>query len=103
MPEDNQFDESYHLSLNSVAIDNRDKATQLKITIKQSKTDPFRSGVDVYIGTMGDYVCPLRGILPYLALRGNHPDPLFIFKDDRSLTRLHFCTELNDILQQLHL
>jgi len=103
VPGDNQFDESCHLSLNSVSIDSRDKPTQLKITIKQSKTDPFRRGIDIYVGAMGNSICPLRGILPYLALRGNHPGPLFIFKDGRSLTSLRFCTELNNILQQLHL
>jgi len=59
---DNQFDELCHLSLNSVTIDNRYKPTQLKITIKQSKTDPFCRGVDICIGTTEDYICPLGGI-----------------------------------------
>jgi len=62
MPGDNQFDESCHLSLNSVAIDNRDKPTELKITIKQSKTNPFCRGVDIYIGATENSICPLRGI-----------------------------------------
>jgi len=60
--------------------------------------DPFHRGIDIYMGATGDSICPFRGILPYLALRSNCPGPLFIFKDDKSLTRLHFCAELNDLL-----
>jgi len=45
---ENEFDKSCHLSLNGVTIDNRDKPTQLKITIKQFETDSFHRGIDIY-------------------------------------------------------
>ena len=103
VPGDNQFDESCHLSFNSISIDSRDNPNQLKVHIKQSKTDPFRRGVNIYLGATSDTICPVRGILPYLVLRGNHPGPLFIFKDGKGLTRHRFSTALNNILLQLNL
>ena len=102
-PGDNLYDETSHLSFNSISIDNRDNPKQLKLTIKQSKTDPFRRGVNIYLGATSDIICPLRGILPYLVLRGSHPGPLFRFEDGKSLTRHCFSIELNNILQKLHL
>ena len=103
VPGDNLFDKSCHLSFDSITIDNRDNPRYLKLTIKQSKTDPFRKGVCIYLGATNNTMCPLRGILPYLAIRGNRPGPLFIFEGGKSLTRQRFSTELNNILQQLNL
>ena len=103
IPADDQYDESCHLSFNSVSVDSRDNPQQLRISIKQSKTDPFRKGVDMFLRATGDNICPVRGILPYLAARGDHKGPLFVFKDGRSLTHLRFSTALNSLLQQLHI
>ena len=41
IPSQEQYDKSCHLSLNDVSLDNRDNPRMLKISIKQSKTDPF--------------------------------------------------------------
>ena len=71
---------------------------QLTIIIKQSKTDPFRKGVRVFLGATGKNLCPVRGIL---AIRGNHSGPLFIFEDGRSLTRQRFSSALNGLLNLL--
>ena len=103
VPADNQYDDSCHLSFSSVCIDSRVNPQQLRITIKQSKTDPFRKGVDIYLGATRDSICPVRGILPYLAIRGDHQGPLFVFKDGRSLTRHRFSTALNSLLRQLQI
>ena len=69
IPADDQYDESCHLSFISVSIDNRNNPQQLRISIKQSKTDPFRKGVDIFLGATNSNVCPVKGILPYLAVR----------------------------------
>ena len=103
VPADNQYDESCHLSFNSVSVDNRDNPQQLRISIKHSKTDPFRKGVDIFLGTTGDNICPVKGILPYLAMRGNHKGPLFVFQDGRSLTRQRFSSALDGLLKQFHI
>ena len=103
VPADNQYDESCHLSFNSMSVDDRDNPQQLRISIKQSKTDPFCKGVDICLGTTGDNICPVKGILPYLAMRGNHKGPLFVFQDGRSLTRQRFSSALDSLFKQFHI
>ena len=103
IPANDQYDESCHLSFNSISVDNRSNPQQLRISIKQSKTDPFRKGVDIFLGTTGDTVCPVKGILPYLAIRGDHKCPLFILEDGRYLTRQHFSSAPEGLLKQLHI
>ena len=64
IPADDQYNESCHLSFNSISVDNRNNPQQLTISIKQSKTDAFCKGVNIFLGTTGDSVCPVKGILP---------------------------------------
>ena len=71
--------------------------------IKQSKTDPFRQGVTLFLGKTGLPICPVDAILPYLAVRDNRPGPLFILQDGRMLTRQTFGNLLDNVLDQLHL
>ena len=103
VPADDQYDESCHLSLSSISVDSRVNPQLLKIIIKQSKTNPFRKGVSIFLGATGENLCPVRGILPYLAIRGSHLGPLFIFEDGRSLTRHQFSSALNGLLNQLQM
>ena len=39
-----------HLSLDDIAVDNPAAPSILQVHLKVSKTDPFRKGIDVYIG-----------------------------------------------------
>ena len=75
----------------------------LQVKIKQSKTDPFRKGVNIYLGTTRRGLCPIRGILPYLALRDSRPGPLFILPDGRSLTRQLFKAALDNLLSEINM
>ena len=59
----------------------------IKITIKQSKTDPFRKGVSIFLGKTGVDLYPVSAMLRYLIIRGKQPGPLFCFQDGRFLTR----------------
>ena len=45
LPSQSEFDPSTHLSLNDIAIDSADSPSLIQLSIKQSKTDPFRKGV----------------------------------------------------------
>ena len=104
IPSQEQYDQSCHLSLGGVSLDNRDTPRLLRIHIKQSKTDPFRRGVEIYLGATDDSICPLKGILPYLALRGRRDGPLFIFSDGKGLTRQLFSSMLaNFFLRELNM
>ena len=49
VPTQGDYDESTHLSLKDVSIDSRSNPRLIKVPIKQSKTDPFRQGVDIYL------------------------------------------------------
>ena len=86
-PSDTQYDKDCNLSIDDISIDSRDNPQLLKVTLKQSKTDPFWVGIDLYLGATGATVCPVRGLLPYLPLRGHHKGPLCILEDGKYLTR----------------
>lgn len=89
-----------HLSLSDVAIDCKESPAMVQITIKQSKTDPFRQGVQICLGKTDKDICPISALLPYLAARGSCPGPLFIQADGAYLTRQHFTSLLTSTLQR---
>ena len=89
-----------HLSLPDIAIDNRLSPSVVQVKIKQSKTDPFRQGVQLYLGKTDEDICPITGILPYLAIRGAKPGPLFVLEDGTYLTRQQFAALLSGTLLQ---
>ena len=90
VPGPDDYDKSSHLSLADISVDSRTNPSLLKVTIKQSKTDPFRMEVNIYLGATDRPICPVVGILPYLAVRGNLAGPLFITEDGKGLTRQFF-------------
>ena len=65
-----------------MAVDSREGPQVIRITIKQSKTDPFQKGIDLYIGWTGNDLCPMVALLSYLADRGSKGGPFFKFMDD---------------------
>ena len=46
------------------------------IIIKQSKTDPLRKGVQITLGATQDDICPVKALIPYLAIRAHSQAPL---------------------------
>ena len=103
VPSQAAFDMDTHLLPTDLAIDNKTNPQLLTVKIKQSKTDPFRQGVTLFLGRTESPICPITAILPFLAVRGNQPGPLFILKDGRMLTRQLFSKFLDNILDKLHL
>ena len=89
IPSDMQFDEEVHLCLDDISVDCRGNPLALRLRLKHSKTDPFRRGVSIYLGTTENNLCPVKGILPYLAMRGSCSGPLLIY------TRLMVCQVVN--------
>ena len=53
VPDDTSYDSGVHLSFGDIAIDDLNNPTVLQVSIKQSKTDPFRKGVTLYVGRTG--------------------------------------------------
>ena len=82
-----------HLSVQDISVDNSQHPSILCVKkIKQSKTDPFRKGVDLFVGKTGSSLCPLSAMLNYLCISGMEKGPLFKFKDGILLTRQRFVT-----------
>ena len=103
VPAQTGYNPAVHLSYSDVAVDNRDYSTMVVISVKQSKTDPLRSGVQITLGATEDDICPVKALMPYLAIRGSQPGPLFLTKDNHYLTQSAFRANLSSILQEVGL
>ena len=57
------------------------------ISIKASKTVPFREGVTLYLVATGRSVCPVRALRNYLPYCRHRSWPLFRFRNGHFLTR----------------
>ena len=88
------------LSLLSYTLDDKNNPMVIQVTIKQSKTDIFRQGVDLYLRKTGKNICPVKIIISYLVIRGAKPGPLFIFADGSYLTRQRFASLVASTLQR---
>lgn len=98
MDRKNGFDPSQHLALEDVATDDKRQPSMVQITLKHSKTDPFRKGVDIVVGTTGDDLCPVKALANYLQMRGGAPGPLLMWRDGSPLTRSYFVKRVRGAL-----
>ena len=71
------YDKSPHLSFSDISVNSWGQPNLLKVMIKQSKFDPFCKDVNAYLGAAKKPKCPILGILPYLAVRGNQEGSLY--------------------------
>ena len=72
---------------------------RIRVCIKASKTDPFRKGVQIFLG----HLCPVAALLAYVAIRGKQPGPLFCFASGAYLTRDRFVQEVRKALSAVGL
>ena len=94
------FDPSFSLTLGDIAVDQHNNPSIVCIRLKQSKTDPFRRGVNVFLGRTNADLCPVTAILAYVALRPQLEGPLFVFQDGLFLTRDKLVEAVRLALQQ---
>lgn len=99
-PATNNYDPRFHLCFEDVCVDNLANPSFVKVRVKASKTDPFRQGVDVYVGCTKDELCPVRAVLAYMAARGAEQGPLFRWEDGRYLTREAFVVAVRQALSE---
>ena len=92
------YDPEVHLFLADVAVDDKLAPTVVQITIKQSKTDPFRQGVQLYLGKTDTGLCPVKAVWAYRATRDAIPGPLFKLANTQGLTRQEFSARLTRTL-----
>ena len=57
IPGPKDYDASIYLSFSDIAVNSRGNPRLLQVTIKQSKTDPFRRGVNIYLGAEYCHIC----------------------------------------------
>lgn len=100
VPLQSEYDPAVHLSLSDVSVDNIYEPSLIYVIIKQSKTDPYRKGATVCLARTGNELYPILALLPFLALRGDQPGPLFILQDLTFLTQTKFTTRLREILRE---
>ena len=98
VPSQDAYDPTSHLSFNDIAVDAHTNPTVMEIRVKASKTDPFRRGVNLYIGRTNNDLCPIAAMMAYLAIRGGSEGPLFRFKSGQPLTRERFVTKVREAL-----
>ena len=98
VPSQTTFDQGAHLSFEDVAVDSWETPRLLRVRLKASKTDPFRTGVDVFIGATGSSLCPVAAVLAYMSMRGPGPGPLFRLQNGSPLTRTRLVSEVRNAL-----
>lgn len=99
VPSDTDYDPTIHLNCNDIAVDNPNDPAVLRVTIKQSKTDPFRRGIDLFLGKTATDLCPVKAMLNYLLVRAEGTGPLFKFQDGRFLTRQRLVDYIREALR----
>jgi hypothetical protein len=80
-------DQESCLTAEDVAVDSHTHPSMVRVHLSQSKTDPFRHGVDIFLGRTDAPLCPVAAILAYCAIRPPTVGPFFVFKDGSTLTR----------------
>ena len=93
------FDPDRHLTVSSVAVDQRPFPATAFISLKYSKTDQFGKGCTVVLACSDSPLCPVSALMAYLHMRGPGPGPLFRFADLTPLTRANLFSRLRGLLQ----
>lgn len=97
-PRPSGFDPAVHLSLHDVVVDSHLHPSAVLLTIKASKTDPFREGVRLYLPRTDRLLCPISSLANSLHHRNIFLGPLFIFLDGTALSRRDVTDRLRIIL-----
>ena len=84
IPSISDFDPQAHLTIDDIAIDNHITSSTIHVRIKQSKTDPFHKGVYLFLEKTDEVICPIKGTLPCLAIRGSTPGPFFVMENNQA-------------------
>ncbi|CAG2205116.1 unnamed protein product [Mytilus edulis] len=95
------FDASCNLCIEDITFE-EDYAI---LHLKTSKTDPFRSGVNIYLFKNNTSVCPVKSLIRYLDVRRSrfsiacNSSPLFVMENGEALTRTFFINHVRSILE----
>ena len=96
-----KFDPAYHQAQGDVRVNDTGNPQFMTVRIKESKTDPFRKGITIYLGKTHNKLCPVAALLSYMVQRGKGEGPFFKFADGRLLTRESFVRAVREALTSL--
>ena len=63
VPTEAEYDAGVHLNFSDVALDSKCNPSFLRVHIMASKTDPFRKGIHIFIGSTENNLCPVKAML----------------------------------------
>ena len=75
VPTPSAFNSAIHLAWGDVSIS--EDGRMLRVFLKRSKTDQYGRGVEVFIGSTGDLLCPVDAVRVYAARRGSGEGAFF--------------------------
>ena len=94
------FDPTVHLCLIITFIPNIESPNHMLVSIKQSKTDPFRKGCTLTIARSTTSICSVMAMRDYLLqCKPAATGPLFTFANGKWLSRASLTKELRSALQ----
>ena len=64
---------------------------QVVLSIKASKSDPFRLGTFIRLAANATELCPVKALLDYVKCHPSKQGPLFVFQSRKFLTRRELC------------
>ena len=100
IPNNSSYDPTVHLNFADLAFNDASNPSMMRVNIKASKTDPFRTGVQIYIGITSNTLCPIKAMLAYLSMRGQHPGLLFHYLSGSPLTKQRFVADFRSSLTE---
>ena len=77
------YDPAVHISVSC----RLSKPSLIELVLKCSKTDQLGRGARIYIGRTDTELCPVAGLIAYLAVRGMDSGPLFRLEDSIPLLK----------------
>ena len=86
-----------------LGVDSHEVPTVIRLRTKQSKTDLFRAGVDIFLGSSGAAICPVQALLQYISVRSAEQGPLFIFQAGNPLIRALLVKHMQEAIYSLWL
>ena len=96
-----KFNPDTHLTPDNISfnfIQEMQKPKSMTILIKESKTDPFRVGQTITIGSTSSPLCPVLAMKRYLTSRKSLNGPLFVHASGKPLTKQALITETRSLL-----
>jgi hypothetical protein len=66
-------------------VESHTNPSMVRVHLQQSKTDPFRHGVDIFLGRTDAALCPVAAILA----TAPYAQPFFVFRDGSPQTGGH--------------